>query len=87
MRTAESESEKEDLLKKLRDKTGITYQSLERDLQNLPAESRQTEMHLPPPSEAGTDKYKKAARFILAAKLVFRAVREKLRAGEYRIRR
>lgn len=69
VRTAESESEKEDLLKKLRDETGITYQSLERDLQNLPAESRQTEMHLPPPSEAGTDKYKKAARFILAAKL------------------
>lgn len=68
VRTAESESEKEDLLKKLRDKTGITYQSLERDLQNLPAEKR-AEISAPPPSEAGTDKYRKAARFILAAKL------------------
>lgn len=69
VRTAESESEKEDLLKKLRDKTGISYQSLERDLHNLPEESRQIEIAVPPPSEAGTDKYKKAARFILAAKL------------------
>lgn len=69
VRTAESESEKEDLLKKLRDKTGITYQSLERDLQNLPAERKQTEIYLPPPSETGADKYKKAARFVLAAKL------------------
>jgi DNA primase len=68
VRTAESESEKEDLLKKLRDLTGITYQSLERDLQNLPAE-KAAEIAPPPPTEAGTDKYRKAARFILAAKL------------------
>ena len=68
VRTAESESEKEDLLQKLRDKTEISYQSLERDLNNLPAE-KQLEIAVPPPSEAGTDKYKKAARFILAAKL------------------
>ena len=68
VRTAESESEKEDLLKKLRDKTEISYQSLERDLNNLPAE-KQLEIAVPPPSEAGTDQYKKAARFILAAKL------------------
>lgn len=69
VRTAESESEKEDLLKKLRDKTDTSYQSLERDLQNLPAENKQQEIALPQTSEAGTDKYKKAARFILAAKL------------------
>ena len=68
VRTAESESEKEDLLKKLRDKTEISYQSLERDLNNLPVE-KQLEIAVSPPSEAGTDKYKKAARFILAAKL------------------
>lgn len=42
---------------------------MERDLHNLPEESRQIEIAVPPPSEAGTDKYKKAARFILAAKL------------------
>ena len=71
VRSAESESEKEDLLKKLRDRTGFTYQSLERDLQNLPAEGKQTEISLPvlPEVAAGTDKYKKAARFVLAAKL------------------
>ena len=71
VRSAESESEKEDLLKKLRDRTGFTYQSLERDLQNLPAEGKQTEISLPvlPEAAAGTDKYKKAARFVLAAKL------------------
>ena len=49
-------------------KTGISYQSLERDLQNLP-EEKQMEIAVPPPSEIGTDKYKKAARVILAAKL------------------
>lgn len=69
VRTAESESEKEDLLKKLRDKTDTTYQSLERDLQNLPAENKSQEIVLPLTAEAGTDKYKKAARFILASKL------------------
>ncbi|MBQ8884869.1 MAG: DNA primase [Clostridia bacterium] len=68
VRTAESESEKEELLKKLRDKTGITYQSLERDLHNLPAE-KPVEIAKPEAKEAGTDKYRKAERFILAAKL------------------
>lgn len=66
---AESESEKEELLKMLKTKTGITYQSLDRDLQNLPEEKKTTESAPPPVSEAGTDKLKKAARFILAAKL------------------
>lgn len=69
VRTAESESEKEELLKKLRDKTDTSYQSLERDLQNLPAEEKRQETAPPQTAEAGTDKYKKAARFILAAKL------------------
>lgn len=68
VRTAESESEKEDLLKMLHAKTDVSYQSLERDLQNLP-EEKQMEIAVPPPSEIGTDMYKTAARFILAAKL------------------
>lgn len=68
VRTAESESEKEELLKKLREKTGITYQSLERDMQNLPTEKKEEPVK-PTEAVAGTDKYKKAARFILAAKL------------------
>jgi DNA primase len=70
----ESESVKEELLKKLRDKTGITYHSLERDLQNAAKEPPpQQEMTLPQErfaeTAAGTDKQRKALRFILAAKL------------------
>ncbi len=70
----ESAAVKEDLLKKLRDKTGLTYHSLERDLENLPKEEKVEE----PPQEtdrmikevaSGSDKVAKAERFILAAKL------------------
>ena len=72
VRTEESESVKEDLLKKLRERTGVSFQALERDLQNLPKEGKQ-EVVLPSvkisEAEAGLDKLHKAARFILAAKL------------------
>ncbi|MBQ8658316.1 MAG: DNA primase [Clostridia bacterium] len=72
VKTAESETVKEELLKKLRDKTGITYQSLERDLSSVKKEQKQ-EMPTPKTTivEAGqgSDKNVKAARFILAAKL------------------
>ena len=70
----ESAAVKEDLLKKLRDKTGLTYHSLERDLENLPKDEKLEE----PPQEtdrmikevaSGSDKVAKAERFILAAKL------------------
>ena len=48
VKTAESESVKEELLKKLRDKTGITYNALERDMQNLTVEKEEkTELTLP----------------------------------------
>ena len=70
----ESAAVKEDLLKKLRDKTGLTYHSLERDLENLPKDEKLEEA----PQEtdrmikevaSGSDKVAKAERFILAAKL------------------
>ena len=72
--TAESEAVKEELLKKLRDKTGISYHALERDLQSGKKEPTTKE---PAPqiqaqiaeTASGTDKRKKAIRFILAAKL------------------
>ena len=72
--TGESESVKEELLKKLRDQTGITYHSLERDLHNAQKEPQpKPEMALPEErfaeTAAGTDKQRKALRFILAAKL------------------
>ncbi|MBQ8395087.1 MAG: DNA primase [Clostridia bacterium] len=72
VKSAESESLREELLKKLRDRTGITYHALERDLKNLkedgePKMAQPTE-HLVE-AEVGTDKQQKAKRFILAAKL------------------
>ena len=73
VKTAESESVKEELLKKLRDKTNVSYSALERDLQNAKSETDEREED--PPKEklaeaaAGTDKQQKAKRFILAAKL------------------
>ena len=72
VKTAESESVKEELLKKLRDKTNVSYSALERDLQNAKSETEESEEA---PKEklaeaaAGTDKQQKAKRFILAAKL------------------
>lgn len=72
VKTAESESVKEELLKKLRDKTGITYHALERDLQGVKKEEAED---IVPVQEkifeatSGVDKRKKALRFILAAKL------------------
>ena len=70
---AESESVKEELLRKLHTETGITYHALERDLHNLSKEKKEPETTLPETklseTAAGTDKQKKAIRFILAAKL------------------
>lgn len=72
--TAESESVKEDLLKRLRDKTNITYHSLERDLRakekEKPKEEKQETLEQTRIAEtAGADKSVKAIRFILASKL------------------
>lgn len=66
---AESESEKEELLKYVRDKSGITYQSLERDLNNLPELVKSVENAAIRETEEAGDRYLRAERFILAAKL------------------
>lgn len=70
---AESEAVKEELLKKLREKTGITYHSLERDLQRSQKEPQKEPQVVAKAqiaeAAAGTDKTAKATRFILAAKL------------------
>lgn len=68
----ESESVKEELLKKLRDKTGITYHALESDMRN--ARKEETPVQSLPKerlaeTSLGADKQRKAVRFILAAKL------------------
>lgn len=70
--TEESAAVKEELLKKLREKTGISYQSLERDLQNLPNAAKKEPIAQAvkiQETDSGSDKLHKAARFILAAKL------------------
>ena len=82
VRTAESESEKEDLLKMLHAKTDVSYQSLERDLQNLP-EEKQMEIAVPPPSEIGTDMYKNGREIYTCRKAFFRSLCGKLRSGKY----
>ena len=73
VKEAKSESVREELLKRIRDKTGITYHSLERDLQSVKTETPEdTEVVMNEQifeTEGGTDKQKKATRFILAAKL------------------
>ncbi len=72
VRAETSASVREELLKKLRDVTGVSYSALERDLQNTKSEPT-TEQALPKEqlaeAAAGTDKHQKAKRFILAAKL------------------
>ena len=69
VRKAESASEREELLKQLRDKTGITLQSLERDLNDLPQSGQAQSEPATKDAEDGGDKYRRAERFILAAKL------------------
>ncbi len=71
VKQVDSASVREELLKKLRDKTGVSYSALERDLHN----TKETEVEPEPIKEqiaeaaAGVDKQRKAKRFILAAKL------------------
>ncbi len=71
VKSAESESLREELLKKIRDKTNVSYSALERDLRSVKAD---VEEEVPikeklAEAEPGTDKQLKAKRFILAAKL------------------
>ena len=69
VREAETASEREELLKQLRDKTGITLQSLERDLSDLPSAEQPQNETAAKEAEDGGDKFRRAERFILAAKL------------------
>ena len=68
IKTSDSAAEQEDLLKNLRDQTGITYESLKRDLSSVPKEA--------PPKNARPAERKdssstedKASRFVIAAYL------------------
>ena len=66
---AESESIKEELLKRVRGETGMTYESLKRDLDNTPAAPRANDRPERVPREDNADGQVKACRFILASVL------------------
>ncbi len=71
VKTVESASIREELLKKLSEKTGVSYSALERDLEGVQKEVERLPAATEPLAEvaAGVDKQQKAKRFILAAKL------------------
>ena len=66
LRTADSAAEQEELLKKLREKTGISYEALKRDLNSSPPQSEQRQT---PPKKDVSDVNLKASRFVIAAYL------------------
>ncbi len=81
IKTADSAAEQEDLLKTLRDLTGITYESLKRDLSSAPKEER------PEPTAAAVRKdsatvSERASRFIISAYLFGAKFSSDVRIGE-----
>ncbi len=66
IKTAESAAEQEDLLKQLRDKTGITYESLKRDLNSVPVK-QQPVLKEDTVRKDDASVIDKASRFIIAA--------------------
>lgn len=66
---ADSASLREDLLKQVRDRTGVTYESLRRDLDNLSDEPAKVQAEPPQSKDDGADRTVKACRFILASVL------------------
>jgi DNA primase len=66
IRTAESSAEQEDLLKNLRDETGITYESLNRDLHSLPMVEEPKKQTRVERSDNATA-IQKASRFVIAS--------------------
>ncbi len=69
IRESETQSEREDLLRILRDRTGVTYESLRRDLENLPAVPAVTGEQEKRKRPDAASRLVKAERFILACVL------------------
>lgn len=67
VRSAESAAERELLIKNLRDETGISFEALSRDLQQVPAERQERSEEKPKMAEDSADVNKKASRFVAAA--------------------
>ena len=68
IKTADSAAEQEDLLKALRDISGITYESLKRDLTSAPGEARTEEKPVPQRRDTSTVA-DRASRFVISAYL------------------
>lgn len=68
IKTSESAAEQEDLLKNLRDVSGITYESLKRDLASAPSETK-PEREAPPPKKEAATLEERASRYVIAAYL------------------
>ncbi len=68
VRTADSAAEQEELLKRLRDKTGITYESLSRDLNSEPIQLK-AEPEKQPVRKDNSNVTVKASRFVIASYL------------------
>lgn len=65
IRTAESAAEREELLKRLRDESGISFEALRRDLQSAP-QAKEAKKEPPPVRKDTADSSKKASRFVLS---------------------
>ena len=65
IRTAESAAEREELLKRLRDESGISFEALRRDLQSAP-QAKEVKKEPPPVRKDTADSSKKASRFVLS---------------------
>ena len=65
IKTAESAAEQEDLLKQLRDMTGITFESLQRDLNAAPKVEQPTQKAVE--RKDNSSAYDKASRFVIAS--------------------
>ena len=65
--TAESNAEKEELLKKLRAMSGISFESLRRDLENQPREKAAKVAEQPTQRTDNADAIKLAARFVVSS--------------------
>ncbi len=68
IKTADSAAEQEELLKQLRDSTGITYESLKRDLSSLPEQGKQEAVKEIVRKDLSSVTVK-ASRFVIAAYL------------------
>ncbi len=71
VKEAESETEREELLRRISERSGVSYSALQRDLDAVTREKKEVDRPAPAPArEESADGEKKAARFVLACCLL-----------------